>query len=87
MAKISVTKPTRAQLAEASKWPIWTCEVSTFDYHYDEMETCHVLEGQVTVLAGDEKASFGPGDWVVFPQGMDCVWNVTAPVKKHYKFG
>jgi len=85
--RISVTRPTRQQVAEAGTWPIWTCGVSTFDWHYDEMETCYVLEGRVTITASQQSVSFGPGDWVVFPQGMDCVWKVSAPVKKHYKFG
>jgi len=29
----------------------------------------------------------GAGDLVVFPQGLDCTWDVSAPVKKHYRFG
>lgn len=86
MAKIQVTKPTDAEAAEARQWPTWGCEVSTFDWHYDEQETCLLLTGEVTVTAGDEQVSFGPGDRVVFPQGLDCVWDVTAPVKKHYRF-
>ena len=30
---------------------------------------------------------FGPGDLVTFPEGLDCVWKISKPVKKHYKFG
>ena len=33
------------------------------------------------------QAGFGAGDIVVFPNGMDCVWTITKPVKKHYRFG
>jgi uncharacterized cupin superfamily protein len=89
MAEISVTKPSQEELEQlgVSSWPIWTCDVSKFDWHYDQKETCYVLEGQVTVEAGDQNVSFGPGDMVVFPEGLDCVWNVGAPVRKHYKFG
>jgi len=87
LSRIQVIKPTEEQIDEAKGWPTWGCDVSTFDWHYDEPETCYVLEGQVTVTAGDEQVSFGPGDMVVFPEGMDCVWDVTRPVKKHYKFG
>ena len=87
MGAIRVSRPTDAEVAEAKPWPIWTCDVSTFDWHYDQQETCFLLEGQVTVTAGDERVSFGAGDRVVFPQGLDCVWDVTAPVRKHYRFG
>ena len=86
MSEIQVTKPSDEQIAEATQWPTWSCDVSTFDWHYDQQETCYVLAGEVTVTAGGEQVSFGPGDMVVFPRGMDCVWKVTAPVKKHYKF-
>ena len=29
----------------------------------------------------------GPGDRVVFPQGLDCTWKVKKAVRKHYQFG
>jgi len=89
MSQIKVTKPTDAEIQQmgVTGWPIWTCDVSRFDWHYDQKETCYVLEGQVTIEAGDERVSFGPGDMVVFPEGLDCVWDVTQPVRKHYKFG
>jgi uncharacterized cupin superfamily protein len=89
MAKISVTKPSEHALAELGvrQWDIWTCDVSRFNWHYDEKETCYLLEGKVTVQAGDEEVAFGAGDLVVFPKGLDCVWDVSSPVKKHYKFG
>jgi len=89
MAKIEVRKATSEELQHLSckGWPIWTCDVSRFDWHYDQKETCYILEGRVTVTVGGQTIAFGPGDIVVFPQGLDCVWDVTAPVRKHYKFG
>ena len=89
MAQIVVTKASPEALEElgALDWPIWTCEISKFDWHYDQKETCYLLEGRVTVTAGGEQVSFGAGDLVVLPEGLDCVWDVAAPVKKHYKFG
>jgi uncharacterized cupin superfamily protein len=89
MAPITVTKPSEHDLDELGvrNWPIWTCESSKFDWHYDQKETCYLLEGRVTVTAGDAEVSFGAGDLVIFPEGMDCVWDVTVPVRKHYKLG
>ena len=85
--KIIVRKPTEAEHKTASAWPIWTKEASTFPWHYDEPETCLILEGEVTVKAGGEEASFGTGDWVVFPKGLDCSWTIRKAVRKHYRFG
>jgi hypothetical protein len=89
MGKISVKKAAEADVQRlgAKGWPVWSCGVSKFDWHYSDQETCLILEGEVTVTAGTESASFGSGDLVVFPKGLDCVWDVRKPVRKHYKFG
>ncbi|HUT60985.1 MAG TPA: cupin domain-containing protein [Phycisphaerae bacterium] len=89
MSTITVTKPSQHALDElgVSQWPIWTCEPSRFDWHYDDKETCYLLAGQVTVIAGEEQVSFGAGDLVVFPKDLDCVWEVKTAVRKHYKLG
>jgi len=85
--QIEVRKPTAAEVAEMEKWPTWEKEPSTFPWHYDQQETCLVIEGAVTVEAADQTVSFGPGDRVVFPEGLDCTWKVEQAVRKHYQFG
>jgi len=88
MDKIQIEKPLQEKLdaLDVQSWPIWEKEVSTFDWHYDETETCYLLEGRVTVEAGGEEVVFGKGDFVVFPQGLSCVWTIHEKVKKHYRF-
>ena len=68
-------------------WPIWTCEVSEFPWKYDVEESCLILEGEVYVTAGSESVEIKSGDFVIFPKGLSCVWKVTKPIRKHYKFG
>ena len=87
--KVLVEKPASGKLSalNALKWPIWTKEVSSFDWSYEEQEICYFLEGEVTVKTPEGEVSFGKGDLVTFPQGLQCVWNIKKPVKKHYKFG
>ena len=53
-------------------WPIWTKEVSTFDWQYDDMERCYFLEGEVTVTAEGQSVSFGKDNFVTFPKGLAC---------------
>ena len=68
-------------------WPIWTKEISRFPWSYDSTEECYLLEGDVTVETKDAKAvSFGKGDFVTFPKGLACTWNIKVPVKKNYNF-
>ena len=70
-----------------SSWPIWEKEVSRFDWHYDNIEECLILEGKVTVeTEGGEKVEFGKGDFVTFPKDLSCVWDIKEPVRKHYNF-
>lgn len=92
MDPIKVERPSRERLDEmnVNSWPVWTKEVSTFDWTYDDRETCYILAGKVRVEpkgAAIPAVEFGPGDLVTFPKGLSCVWRVTAPVRKHYRFG
>ncbi len=83
-----IRKPTEQEQRQAKSWPIWTKEASEFPWEYDEKETCLILEGQVTITNEEgQKFNFGPGDWVVFPQGMQCTWKISKDVRKHYRFG
>ena len=87
--KVSVERPTHEKLTSLKvfSWPVWAKEASSFDWFYEEKEVCYFLEGEVTVKAPEGEISFGKGDLVTFPQGLQCVWNIKKPVKKHYKFG
>ena len=88
---ILVTSPfteTTIQKLGIKNWPRWTCDVSSFDWTYEDQETCLLLEGEVTVTPeGGTPVQFGAGDLVVFPAGMDCRWDVKKAVRKHYRFG
>lgn len=90
MSDIKIEKPTKEQLESLGvfSWPIWTKEASTFPWSYDEQETCYLLEGRVKVMPeAGESVEFGAGDLVVFPQGMNCTWEISRDVRKHYRFG
>jgi uncharacterized cupin superfamily protein len=84
--EIKVKKAGDAEISEMKSMPIWGCEVSEFNWHYDSQECALLLEGEVTVTYDGGSVSFGAGDYVIFPQGLSCVWKVTKPVKKHYVF-
>jgi uncharacterized protein len=72
---------------QVKSWPIWTCEASTFPWHYDSTEIGYFLEGEVTVTPEDgEPIKIGKGDLATFPAGMSCTWEVHHPIKKHYTF-
>lgn len=89
MADIKVEKVSDKDLKEkgVNSWPIWEKEVSRFDWHYDSTEMCYILKGKVTVRTKDGKStSFGVGDFVTFPKGLACVWDIKEPVRKHYNF-
>jgi len=84
--EITVRKPTDMEISGMKTKPVWTCGISEFDWYYDSEEVCLVIEGEVTVKYGSNSVSFAAGDYVVFPQGLSCVWQVKKPVKKHYFF-
>ena len=86
---IEIKKMNQSEIAknEIRSWPIWTCDISEFDWEYSDQESCLLLEGEVEVSSDFETVKFGVGDYVVFPRGLRCRWKVIKPVKKHYSFG
>ena len=89
MPEIKVEKLDKAQIEKKgiARWPIWEKEVSKFDWSYDSIEQCYFLEGKVIVTAeGGKAVSFGKGDFVTFPKGLSCTWDIKEPVRKHYIF-
>ena len=87
--EIIVEKPSDEKLKQldVSSWGIWECEPSTFEWHYDDRETCYLLEGKVTVKTKDQEINLEKGDLGIFPKDLDCTWIVHEKVKKHYRFG
>jgi hypothetical protein len=87
--EVQVKKPTKEELDTMGvrEWGIWSCDVSEFDWSYSDREVCYFLDGKVTVKTSSGEVSFGKGDLVTFPKGLNCRWIVLAPVKKHYRFG
>ncbi len=88
MQEIKIDKLNEAQLKELSvfSWPIWQKEVSKFNWHYDTTERCLFLEGDVIIETKEGNIQIGKGDFVTFPKGLSCVWNIKQDVKKHYNF-
>jgi len=79
--------PAKLDVLYVDGWPIWSKGVSEFDWHYEQQETCYVLEGTAVITPEDgEPVTITSGDLVVFPRGMKCVWKITKPIRKHYKF-
>ncbi|MFC1599215.1 cupin domain-containing protein [Candidatus Omnitrophota bacterium] len=90
MDKIRVeSNPSEERLKglDTKSWPTWTCDVSEFDWHYDQNEACYFLEGEVTVETSQEKVDIKKGDLVFFPKDLDCKWCIIKPVRKVYKLG
>lgn len=68
-------------------WSIWEKENSNFPWTYDMEEVCYILEGEATIQPeSGEAVTITAGDLVTFPQGMNCHWHITKPIRKHYLF-
>lgn len=68
------------------QWPIWEKEISRFSYVYEEEELCYFLEGIVVVETEQGATTIRKGDYITFPKGLSCVWDIKEPVRKHYFF-
>lgn len=78
--------PAKLEVLAVDTWPIWTKEISTFPWHYDQTETCYILQGEARITVADTTVLIQRGDLVTFPAGLSCTWQVTQPLRKHYRF-
>lgn len=89
MSKTKVEKLSEEKLnaMEVKNWGIWTSEVKKFPWEYSETEKCYILEGHVVVTEDSgETVEIKKGDFVTFPKGLKCTWDVKEPIRKHYQF-
>jgi uncharacterized cupin superfamily protein len=68
------------------QWPVWEKEISRFSCVYEEEELCYFLEGIVVVETAEGAITIVKGDYITFPKGLSCVWDIKEPVRKHYLF-
>jgi len=86
--RIEIEQPDREELAEAGvfSWPVWEHDEDKFDWFYDKTEHCYVVEGSATIVTEFESLTINPGDYVIFPAGLECVWDIHSKISKHYMF-
>ena len=73
------------EIREVTSWPTWDSEAKQFPWTYEEHEECYITEGRATVTPeGGEPVDIGQGDFVTFPKGMSCTWDVQEPLTKHF---
>lgn len=86
--KIEIEQYSQEELEQEGvfDWPIWERDEDKFDWFYDETELCYILEGEVTVTTEFESVTIKAGDFVTFPKGLECVWDIHVGIKKHYSF-
>lgn len=87
MMKPKVKKPSKKEQEEAQSWPVWEKEESTFPWEYTVQEVCLILDGNAVVQTEEGNVEFGAGDYVVFPKGLKCTWEIKKKIRKHYNFG
>ena len=87
--KITIKHLSEEEIQEKGikKWPIWEKEISVFPWNYEATESCLIIEGNVIVTPDNGKpVEIKAGDFVNFPKGMSCSWNIKKAIRKHYNF-
>jgi len=86
--KIDISQYTQEELEEGGvfDWPVWERGEEKFDWYYDQTELCYIVKGLATITTEFESITIKAGDFVTFPKGLECVWDIESAVKKHYSF-
>ena len=89
--KVLITSPCSGSVIiqyEIKSCPIWEYEPSKFRRNYDDNEICLIVDGQAKISTqnGDIYV-IKAGDLVEFPAGLNCEWEVTKSINKHYRLG
>jgi len=67
-------------------WSVWNCAPSKFDWSYDAEEHAYLYEGKADIKTPYETIQIKAGDYVIFPAGLSCSWDVIEKVVKVYRF-
>jgi uncharacterized cupin superfamily protein len=88
MGKIIIENLTSEEITKRGilQWPIWEKGISKFDWYYEADEECLILEGEVIIETSEEILTIVAGNFVTFPKGLNCVWDVKRAIRKHYCF-
>ena len=88
MDRIRVERLTPEEMKKKgiNSWGIWEKEPSEFDWEYTSEERCYIIEGKARISTPDGEIEIAEGDYVVFPVGLKCRWNVEEGIKKYYDF-
>lgn len=86
--KIEVTQYSQEELEEEGvfDWPVWERDEEKFDWYYDQTELCYIIEGEADITTEFGVYTIKAGDFVTFPKGLECVWDIQSSIKKHYSF-
>jgi hypothetical protein len=84
--KIEVDRLDLDELKElgVETWPVWEHDTEKFEWFYDKTERCYIVSGEATIVSEFETLTIKPGDFVTFPAGLECIWDIDVAIRKHY---
>ncbi len=86
--RIEIEQPEQEELEEAGvfSWPVWEHDEDKIEWYYEKTEHCYIIEGSATVISEFDSITVKPGDYLIFPAGLECVWDILSKIRKHYTF-
>ena len=84
--KISVDNYSEEGLEEEGvcEWTVRKWDDEKLDWYYEETELCYIVEGEAVIATEFEPVTVRAGDFVTFPKGLECVWDVESELIMHY---
>ncbi len=86
--RIEIEQPDHDELEEAGvfDWPVREHDEDKFDWYFEKTEHCYIIEGVADIVSEFDTIMVKPGDYLIFPAGLECVWDVRSKIRAHYSF-
>jgi len=84
--EIDQLEPEELEELDVFSWPVWERDEEKFEWYYDKTEQCYIVSGEATIVSEFETVTIKSGDFVIFPAGLECVWDIQSYITKHYTF-
>lgn len=86
--KIEIDRLDLEELEELqiNSWATGEYDEEKLEVFYNKTEMCYIVSGEATIVTEFESVIVKTGDFITFPAGLECIWDVDTKIHRRYIF-